>query len=118
MSLSKKSTRTRALLVLSATVLPLAAAGIAHAGDDLMQQERDLLAGTVTSKAILADRHDTARTARFDVDAQQSARQVIGAVTNAAARLPVQNIMNDPRPVSGDAQALARTSCCGPSSQL
>lgn len=108
MSLSKTSTPRRALLALPATVLQLPAMGPAHAGDDLMQRQRDLLAGSATSEATLGDQHHVARAERFDVDAQQSARQVIAAVANMADPLPVLRLTNGPPFVSGDAQALAR----------
>src|ERR1700753_3879150 len=106
MSLARKSLPSRSLLVLSATVLQLSVVGLAHAGDDLMQRQRDLLAGRTTSQATPDLRH-AVNAERSGADAQQSARQIIGAVTNAADRLPVQTVSGS-HPVLGDAQALAR----------
>jgi hypothetical protein len=98
----------RSLIALPAALLLQAAISGAAQADDLMSQQRDLLAGRVTVTLAPAPAATSATSNRGGPDAQELARRVIlGSRTVATDRQTVSSPASTSRR-HGDAQALAR----------
>jgi hypothetical protein len=99
-----RATRRSLTALPAALLLQLGVVAAVHA-DDLMQQQRILLAGTVTVKAVPASTAVTAAPEDAPGDAQELARRaILGSRSTAPS---VASAAGAPR-LRGDAQALAR----------
>jgi hypothetical protein len=89
------------------SLFQLGAAGTASAADDLMQMQRDLLAGRVVAQPVAAHAERTIRSEKTSGDAQALAREMILASGRSSGDRDIR-VASRETPVRGDAQELAR----------
>jgi len=110
--MSSRTIRTFAHpLKLAATgvLLYIGAAGASESPDNLLQQQRDLLAGTPARLSAPAHAPGAAGADRSTGDAQELARRLLlGITAPPAAQLGTAHATTWERPFHGDAQQLAR----------